>query len=75
MLVIGVHIAVIARWSGKIDGFMSAAALRFEKAESEIARLRDARHAADGIIQRHDGLLKSWDRRMSSDRRELEDTA
>ena len=68
MIVIGVHIAVIARWTGRIDGFMTASIERLEKAEVEITRLRDARHIADGMIQRHDGLLKEWERRMAERR-------
>ena len=69
MIVIGVHIAVIARWSGKIDGFMSAMGERIVRAEAEISRLREARHQQEGTIQRHEGLLKEWERRMSTDRR------
>ncbi len=70
MLVVGVHIAVIARWSGKIDGFMSAMGERMVRAESEITRLREARHTQDGLLQRHEGVLKEWDRRGSIERRQ-----
>lgn len=65
MIIVGVHIAVIARWSGKIDGFITSALDRIERSEDEIERLRDARHSIDGTLQRHEGLLKEYGRRSS----------
>jgi hypothetical protein len=63
ILAVAVHIAVIARWSGRIDSYMQASEVRIQKAEAEIVRLREARHKADGILQRHEGLLGQLDRR------------
>ena len=63
IIVIAVHIAVIARWSGRIDGYMLSMDGRMTKAELEIIRLRDARHLADGAIQRHEGMLREFERR------------
>lgn len=70
-----IQIAVIARWTGRIDGYIVASDKRFEAYiaannlrmemhEDEIRRLRDARHASDGIIQRHDGILRELERRQ-----------
>lgn len=58
-----VHIAVIARWSGKIDGFIVSANDRILDAEKEILRLREARHHADGELQRQAGMLHELERR------------
>lgn len=55
---IGVHIAIIARWSGRIDAFLAGNTERLTKAEAEIIRLRDARHEADGLIAMHEGILR-----------------
>ena len=65
IIVIGVHIAVIARWSGKIDGFIIATMARISTVENEVTRLRDARHVADGILQRHDGAIEELKRRSA----------
>ncbi len=57
IIVVGTHIAVIARWSGKIDGFFLAIQERITRDELEIEKLRSARHAQDGIIAFHNGVL------------------
>jgi len=67
------HIVVIARWSGRIDGFMQATEQRITKAEYEITRLRDARHKSDGEIQRHTGEIRdlqrtAFNRRVADER-------
>ena len=67
IVVITVHIVVIARWSGKIDGYIQATAERLSSVDAEIRRLRDARHEADGKIARHEGLLREM--RSLADRR------
>ncbi len=69
IIVIAVHIAVIARWSGRIDGYMVSMEGRMAKAETEILRLRDARHMADGTLQRHEGMLREFERRGGVPRR------
>ena len=64
-----VHIVVIARWSGKIDGYIVASAENFRRMENEIEKLRAARHEQEGTLQRHEGLLKEFDRRSSHQHR------
>ena len=84
IVIITVHITVIARWSGRIDGymvandqriatFMQATSQRFEVVEGEVKRLRDARHIQDGHIQRHEGMLRDLDRRQGYRRQEDQD--
>lgn len=63
IIVICVHIVVIARWSGKIDGYILAASEHFHRIDAEIEKLRMARHDQDGRIQRHEGVLKDMERR------------
>ena len=63
MIIVGVHIAVIARWSGKIDGYILAASEHFHRIDAEIEKLRMARHDQDGRIQRHEGLFKDMEHR------------
>lgn len=69
-IVIAVHIVVIARWSGRIDGYITSNAERMNTMDVEIRRLRDARHEADGKIQRQEGMLREmqrlFDRRVPS---------
>ena len=79
IVIITVQVVFFARWTGRIDGYVTAsdqrfqayiiaADKRFENDEDEIRRLRDARHTADGIIQRHEGMLKELNRRYYSRR-------
>lgn len=70
IIIIAVHIVVIARWSGQIDGYLRAATDNFHRIDEEIKALRIARHDADGTIQLHSGAIRnlelmqrSWDRR------------
>ena len=63
IVVICVHIVVIARWSGKIDGFITAFAANFARIENEVEKLRAARHIQEGTLQRHEGLLREFERR------------
>jgi hypothetical protein len=74
IVIITAQVVFFARWTGRIDGYISAgdrrfseyiaaADRRFQSHEQEIQRLRDARHVADGAIQRHDGILKELTRR------------
>ena len=65
IVVICVHIVVIARWSGKIDGYILAAAENFRRIDSEIDRLRLSRHDQEGRLQRHEGALKELERRRA----------
>ena len=64
IVVICVHIVVIARWSGKIDGYILAASATFARIDHEIEKLRSARHIQDGILQRHEGVLREFERRQ-----------
>ena len=64
--VICVHIVVIARWSGKIDGYILAASENFRRIDSEIERLRISRHEQEGRLQRHEGVLRELERRRDS---------
>ena len=79
IVVIVIQIVFVSRWTGKIDGYMAANDERFRtyiatndrrvsQNEAEIIRLRDARHVADGKIQRHEGWLKELDRRHNGRR-------
>ena len=68
IIIIAVHISIIARWSGRIDAFMQGVREDFERVEHEIARLRDARHVADGTLQRHDAMIRELNRRHYSRR-------
>ena len=63
IVVICVHIVVIARWSGKIDGYILAASERFNRIDDEIDRLRVSRHDQEGRLQRHEGALNELERR------------
>ncbi len=69
VIVIGVHIAVIARWSGKIDAFFISLTNRIDQHDREIEKLRIARHEQDGVLSFHHGVLlqafPELDRRMS----------
>ena len=64
IIVILAHTVVIARWSGRIDGYLSAASENFKRIDCEIGKLRDARHVADGKIQLHDGQVRSLEARL-----------
>ena len=64
IVVICVHIVVIARWSGKIDGYILSASENFRRIDSEIHSLRLARHDQEGRLQRHEGMLREFDRRQ-----------
>ena len=57
IVVICVHIVVIARWSGKIDGYIMSASENFRRIDGEIERLRVSRHEQEGRLQRHEGTL------------------
>lgn len=69
IIVICVHIVVIARWSGKIDGYISSCSDNFRRIDGEIAQLRVSRHDHEGRIQRHEGTLNELieRRRVSRD--------
>lgn len=64
IIVGGVHVAMIARWSGKIDGYLLAATANFARIDDEIKSLRLSRHDHEGRIQQHDGVLKFYERRQ-----------
>ena len=81
IVVVMVHIGIIARWSGRIEVYIEASNARLEAyivainarmemSDREILRLREARHVADGILQRHEGLLVELDRRRDDRRRD-----
>lgn len=65
MVVVGVHIAVIARWSGRIDGLLLAMSADDIRQDEEIKSLRQSRHDHEGRIQRHESVLKFYERRMT----------
>ena len=66
IVVICVHIVVIARWSGKIDGYILAASEHFGRIDHELEKLRAARHDQEGRLQRHEGALRQLERRHES---------
>lgn len=63
IMVVGVHVAVIARWSGRIDGYLQAAAENFKRIDAEILSLRQSRHDHEGRLQRSESVLKHYERR------------
>lgn len=68
IVVITLHIVVIARWSGQIDGYVKANNERMLRQDVEVQRLRDARHETDGKVQRLIGqvseIQRLFDRRV-----------
>lgn len=64
IIVIMAHTVVIARWSGRIDGYLEAAANNFTRVDCEIERLRDAKHDASGQLQKHTGQIRAIEGRL-----------
>ena len=73
MVVVGVHIAVIARWSGRIDGLLLAMSADDIRQDEEIKSLRQSRHDHEGRIQRHESVLKCYERRMTDHKVDRQD--
>lgn len=64
IVVIMGHTVVIARWSGKIDGYLEAAQRNFTRQDGEIMKLREAKHELLGKCQLHDGQIRGLETRM-----------
>jgi len=62
-LAVVVHIAIIARWSGRIDCWMRSLADRLTRVEEELGHLRDGHHDSDAVLQRHEGILQEYRQR------------
>lgn len=74
IVAITVHIVVIARWSGKIDGYILAMTDSIRRLDGEILELRKVKHETNAKLQQQMALINlleqdrrpQWERRTES---------